>query len=120
MMSVDMLDKNLISSENKVIINVDPGACRLCSQVIGWMDDEGMLRVEITSDCRAVMEFGRRLPPMNVMEVLKMPYSENRVYVEGGKVLKHATCAVPLAVLKCLEVAGGMGVKKDIHLTFQQ
>ena len=104
---------------DKVIVNVDPGACRLHSQVIGWIDDDGKLRVHITSDCKSVMEFGKRLHPLEVMEVLRMPYSENCIYVEGGKILKHSTCAIPLAVLKCLEAVGGMAVKKDVHLTFQ-
>jgi hypothetical protein len=108
-----------MDARDKVIVNVDPGACRLHSQVIGWIDDDGKLRVQITSECRSVVEFGKRLPSMDILDVLRMPYSENCVYVEGGKTLKHATCAVPLAVLKCLEVAGGMGVKKDVHLTFQ-
>ncbi len=108
-----------MDGRDKVIMNVDPGACRLHSKVIGWMDDDGMLRVHITSDCRSVVEFGKHLRPMEVMEVLRMPYCENSIYLEGGRTLKHATCAVPLAVLKCLEVAGGMGVKRGIHLTFQ-
>lgn len=118
-MSEDMLDRSLVGTRDRVIVNVDPGACRLLSQVIGWIDDDGLLRVEITSDCKFVTEFGKRLPPLDVMEVLKMPYSENHIYVQGGKTLKHATCPIPLAVLKCLEVAGGMGVKKDVHLTFR-
>ena len=104
---------------DKVIVNVDPGACRLHSKVIGWIDDDGKLRVHITSDCKSVVELGKRLHPLDVMEVFRMPYSENSVYVEAGKTLKHSTCAVPLAVLKCLEAAGGMAVKKDVHLTFQ-
>ena len=114
-----MPESDSISADKRVIMNVDPGACRLHSQVIGWTDDDGMLRVQVTSDCKHVVEFGKRLPPMDVMEVLRMPYCENIIYVEGGKTLKHATCPVPLAALKCLEVAGGMGVKKGIHITFQ-
>jgi hypothetical protein len=114
-----MSESDLMNVRDKVIVNVDPGACRLHSHVVGWIDDDGKLRVHITSDCRHVVEFGEHIPPMDILEVLRMPYSENCVYVEGGKALKHATCAVPLAVLKCLEVAGGMGVKKDVHLTFQ-
>ncbi len=118
-MSGNMLGNDLTGPGDKVIVDVDPGACRLRSQVIGWIDDDGMLRVQITSECKAVVEFGKRLHPMNVMEVLRMPYSENLIYIEGGKTLKHTTCAIPLAVLKCLEVAGGMGVKRGIHITFQ-
>ncbi len=104
---------------NKVFVDVDPGACRLHSEVIGWLDEGGKLNVQITSECKHVMEFGKRLHPMDVTEVLRMPYCDNVIYLEGGKTLKHATCAIPLAVLKCLEVAGDMGVKRDIHITFK-
>jgi hypothetical protein len=114
-----MLANDLPGKENRVIMNVDPGACRLHSQVIAWTDDDRKLKVQITSDCKSVIEFGKLLPPLDVIDVLRMPYCENLIYIEGGKTLKHATCAIPLAVLKCLEVAGGMGVKKDIHITFQ-
>ena len=114
-----MPESDSVGMDNRVIVNVDPGACRLHSQVTGWTDDDGMLRVQVTSECKHVVEFGKRLPPMDVMDVLRMPYCENTVCIEGGKALKHSTCAVPLAVLKCLEAAGGMGVKKDVHLTFQ-
>jgi hypothetical protein len=114
-----MPETDLMDMRDKVIVDVAPGACRLHSQVIGWIDDDGKLRVHITSDCKMVVEFGKRLQPMDIMEVLRMPFIENAVYLEGGKTLKHSTCAVPLAVLKCLEAAGGMAVKKDVHLTFQ-
>lgn len=114
-----MPESDSMDGVERVIVNVDPGACRLHSQVTGWMGNDGLLRVHITSDCRYVVKFGKSLRPMDPMEVLRMPYRENSVYIEGGKTLKHATCAVPLAVLKCLEVAGGMGIKRDVYLTFQ-
>lgn len=62
-----------MDERNKVIVNVDPGAYRLHSQVIGRMDDDGKLKVGITSDCKYVVEFGKRLHPMDVLEVLRMP-----------------------------------------------
>jgi hypothetical protein len=91
-----------MDESQKVIVNVDPGVCRLQSQVIGWMDDDGKLKVRITSDCRHVVEFGKRLHLMDVLEVLRMPYYENGIYFEGARILKHATFAVPFAILKCL------------------
>ena len=113
------MDQIINDLNGKVVIDVDPGACRLRSQVIGWMNDSGKLEVIITSDCKFVQQLGKILGQMEPMEVLHMPFSENLVYAKGGGVLKHATCPVPLAILKCLEVAAGLGVKKDVHLTFR-
>jgi hypothetical protein len=114
-----MAENDSVDVSDKVVVNVDPGACRLHSQIIGWIDDDGKLKAHITSDCKYVVEFGKHLHPMDVMEVLRMPYCENTIYIEAGMTLKHSTCAVPLALLKCLEATGGMAVKRDVLLTFQ-
>ena len=110
----------VLSIEGKVVLNVDPGACRLKSQVISWLDDDGLLQCRITSACKNVTDFGEGLGGMDPMIVLHLPFSENQVYLRAGVMLKHATCPVPLAVLKAMEVASGLGIKRDVHLTFDR
>jgi hypothetical protein len=47
-------------------------------------------------------------------------FSENKVYVIGGKTLKHSTCPMPMAVLKGLEVAAGLALKRDVVVAFDK
>ncbi len=46
-----------------------------------------------------------------------MPINENPIYVCAGQHLPHSACPVPCALIKGLEVASGLGLKKDVHMT---
>lgn len=102
----------------KVVLKVDPGVCRFKATVETWMED-GMLHCHISSGCKHVQEFGQALGPCDMMEALHMPFSENKVYTVGGMKLKHATCPLPMAVLKGFEVSAGLGLKRPVSVAFE-
>jgi hypothetical protein len=49
---------------------------------------------------------------------MKMP-SDNKVYIVGGKTLKHSTRPLPITVLKGFGVTAGLALKKDVHVVFE-
>jgi hypothetical protein len=55
-----------------------------------------------------------------MMDVMKMPFSDNKVYIIGGRTLKHTTCPLPMAVLKGFEVAAGLALKRDVSVVFDR
>ena len=103
----------------KVVLVVEPGVCRLSSKIEAWSED-GILMCKIESGCTHVREFAEKLDGIALMDVVKMPFSENKVFQVAGKTLKHSTCVLPTAVLKAMEAAGGLGLKKDVSLKFQK
>jgi len=105
--------------QDKVTVTVEPGVCRFTAKIVGWMEG-GELKCEIQSGCKYVQEFAQALQPIGAMEVMKMPFSANPVYIAGGETLKHSTCPLPMAVLKVFEVAGGLGLKRDITVVFEK
>jgi hypothetical protein len=100
---------------------VDPGACRFKSRVTACFD-EGGVRIDVTSDCPHVNLLAQRLTDLHLQpfDALKMPWNANVVYLECGRVLKHATCPLPLAILKCIEAATGLAVQKDVSIKFER
>jgi hypothetical protein len=104
--------------QQKVVLMVDPGVCRFKAKVTTWME-EGKLRCHIETGCKHVQEFAAALGPCEMMEVLHMPFSENQVYEVGGRTLKHATCPLPMAVLKGFEVSAGLGLKRAVSVVFE-
>jgi Family of unknown function (DUF6951) len=103
----------------RVFLNVDSGVCRFKARIECWMED-GLLRCSIVSGCKHVQDFATSLEPMEMMDVLHMPFSENKVYIVGGRTLKHTTCPLPMAVLKGFEVAAGLALKRDVIVTFDK
>ena len=107
--------------QQKVALTVEAGVCRFRSKVTSWVED-GLLKCSIESNCKHVQELGRSLESINIemMDILKMPFSENQVYIIGGRTLKHSTCPLPMAVLKSFEAAAGLGLKRDVSVVFEK
>ena len=114
-----MPGSGVLLDTGKATITVDPGVCRLVSKVEVWMEDD-ILKCHIESACKHVQEMAAKLDDMTMVDVIKMPFSENKVYQVAGRTLKHSTCVLPAAVLKAAEVAAGLGLKRDVHLTFEK
>ncbi len=110
---------NLLLNQYKVSLNVDSGVCRFNAKVECWME-EGLLKCSIISRCKHVQEFAEALEPCEMMDAMKMPFSDNKVYITGGKTLKHSTCPLPMAVLKGFDVAAGLALKRDVSVIFDK
>lgn len=107
--------------QGKVSLHVDPGVCRFKAKIECWME-EGRLRCSIDSGCKHVQDFAHALEQeqFEMMDAMRMPFSENKIYIIGGKMLKHSTCPLPMAVLKGMEVAAGLGLKRDVLVSFDK
>ncbi len=102
-----------------VAMDVESGVCRFKARVSAYMDDE-RVHVSIESDCPQVRAFGERVKVLGRFEALKMPFSENTVFLRGGETLRHSSCPVPTAVCKCAEAAAGLALKRDVNLIFER
>jgi hypothetical protein len=110
---------SVLLDQGKVSLRVDTGVCRFDAKIVCWME-EGMLRCAIESRCPHVDDFANALGPCELMTAMKMPFSENHVYIVGGRTLKHSTCPLPMAVLKGFEVAAGLALKRDVTVIFDR
>ncbi|RLF05938.1 MAG: hypothetical protein DRJ60_04975 [Thermoprotei archaeon] len=97
-------------------MSVDPGICGMKARIIVEKRNVSV-NVNIESKCSDVKAFSSNLKSLSINEVLK-PLSENRIYREAAKFLRHPSCPIPCAVLKAIEVELGLALKKDVHLTF--
>lgn len=99
-------------------VSVDPGVCRLRSTVQARTD--GMLvDFEILhTDCPQVRNLRKVLRRVEIWDVMRMPYVDNTVYQLCGDVLKHSSCPVPMAMIKCAEAAAELALKKTVTVEF--
>jgi hypothetical protein len=81
---------------------------------------EGTPRCSIVSDGRHVRESATALELWEVMEAIGMPYSENKVRIAGGRMLKHSACPLPMAVLRGFEASAGPALERDVAVIFDQ
>lgn len=97
--------------------HVEIGVCRFSCDIVAYPVD-GKIHVELFTDCPAVKEFGLSLPDLDPFAALKMPHCENDLFELAGKFLKHVTCPVPIAIAKCVEVACGFALARNVTIEF--
>lgn len=99
-------------------VKVDPGVCRLHSTIQARTDGT-MLEFEVLqSDCPQVRNLNKVLRRMEIWDVMRMPFNDNTVYQICGEVLKHSSCPVPMAMIKCAEAATELALKKPVLIEF--
>jgi hypothetical protein len=97
--------------------HVEMGVCRFSCDIKAYPVD-GKIRCEIFTNCQAVKEFGMSLPDLDPFATLKMPYCDNEIFELAGKLLKHVSCPVPIAIVKCVEVASGLALARNVTIEF--
>ena len=102
----------------KVIMDVDTGVCRFIARVTAYMEDEN-IHIIIDSSCPDVKRFESKIQTLGRFEALKMPFCENMVFLRGGETLRHSSCPLPTAVVKCAEACAGFALKKNVKLEFK-
>jgi hypothetical protein len=103
--------------EPVVKVHVEAGVCRFGCYISAYLID-GRVRFEIESDCPNVGKFNDALGYVEPFSALKMPYCENKIFEIAGENLSHATCPLPIAIIKCVEVASGLALARDVSIKF--
>ena len=92
----------------RVIVN--PGVCGFTTTIEVDKVDKRRVKVVITSDCEMVTELGESFTEVDAGQALKQGQALSE-YV-------HATCPVPIAVLKAIEAEAGLTVPCDVVILF--
>lgn len=100
-------------------MRVDAGACRMSTVVTAEMDEGMAIRITIESDCPNIERVKDRLGPVDPFSEISNGFGDSAVY-GWARELPHVACPVPCAIVKCVEVEGGLGVKRDVSMGFER
>jgi len=82
-------------------------------------NDIGEVDYQIESDCPFILKMSWSIKPLNPFDVIEVPFKDNPVYLHASEHLEHAACPVPCAIVKAIEVASEMGLKRDIKINIE-
>ena len=100
-------------------IDVHPGVCKLKTNIKATLNDEWQVVFDVESDCPNVMKLAEMLGPMDPMKNICVKFSESDVYRGADDTIKHTACPVPCAMIKAIEVASDMGLKRDVLIAIK-
>jgi hypothetical protein len=114
-----MTDKATGIALHQACMTVTPGICGFACHIGARKIDKRIVAIDITdSECKQIQLLAGQLVEMSLKELF-MPMIHNPVYVAAEKSGCHPSCAIPLAVLKTVEVAMGMALPQDVQFRYE-
>jgi len=107
-----------MSDECKV--TVDAGVCKFKTVIFAKSNpDTGMVDLEIQSDCPNVLKMSWGIASVCPYTEVEAEMNKTDVYKRASETLPHAACPVPCGMIKAIEVAGGLGLKRDVTIKIE-
>ena len=99
--------------------SVDAGICGFACRIKAWKIDKRTVGLEISeSECQQIQDYSELIRQLTLNEVF-VPATRNPVYLAAEQSGCHASCPVPVAVLKAAEVAMEMALPRDASIRFE-
>jgi len=95
----------------------EPGVCGFPCTVRAQKVGSRLVAVEIGSECKQIQKLATCVTEVSLRELF-MPFSRNPVYIAAEKSGCHSSCAIPLTVLKAIEVALEMALPREVKVKF--
>lgn len=106
------------TSPKDVCVTVDPGICGFPCTIKARKMDARMVALEISgSECEQIQRLSKRLAQISLKDIFA-PISRNPVYALTEKSGCHLSCPVPVTVIKAAEVALGIALPREVHISF--
>jgi hypothetical protein len=110
--------KTLKSPVHAVQLIVDPGICGFSCTITAQKSDNRTVTVQIgNSECKQIKRLSNYLTEISLSELF-LPPTRNPVYMAAEKAGCHSSCAIPVAVLKAVEVALGVALPRQVRIQF--
>jgi hypothetical protein len=97
---------------------VDSGICGFRSVIEARKQGRDSVSITIESECEQICELNNILDSMALRDIFAAA-GRNPVFARAQEARCHATCPVPVAILKCAEVELGLALPRDVSITFE-
>jgi hypothetical protein len=102
---------------NKCKVTVDAGVCRMITVIDAVANEEtGMVDLKIQSDCPNVLRMSWSVKSVCPYSEIEGAMNETEAYKLASEAIPHTACPVPCGMIKAIEVAGGLGLKRDVSI----
>ena len=100
-------------------VTVDAGVCKMKTVIHAVQGDDMMVTLDVKSDCHNVLKMSWQFKPVNPYTEVEAAMFETDVYRWANEVLPHAACPVPCGLIKAVEAASELGIKRDVSITIE-
>ena len=95
---------------------LDAGACRMNVNIRAALDESFKVKLVIDTNCPNINKIKDQLTEVDPFTEISNSGFEGSTVYNWAKGLPHVACPAPCAIVKAVEVAGGLGVKRDVEM----
>jgi len=99
------------------VVTVNPGVCGFATRIVATANEDYEVSVTITSGCEHIKQLAEQITTHSPLREMRLPMAATTVYQAAGPCKLHASCPVPSAILKAVEVAAGLALPADVMMT---
>lgn len=107
-----------MTMSEEVRVAVDAGVCKMKTLITAKENEMGLVEIGIRSDCPNILKMSWRLEPLSPYSEVEADFSKSEIYRLAEGNVPHTACPVPAGIIKAIEVAGGLGLKRDASIHF--
>lgn len=101
-------------------LKVNPGVCGLECVITAAANDDSEVNVSAETKCPAVLKMFEALEqPLEPYEVCFEKPGSGAIY-EAADNLAHASCPIPSALCKCIEVESSLALPRNVSFEFEE
>ncbi|MDY0293640.1 MAG: hypothetical protein RBQ77_03605 [Candidatus Methanomethylophilaceae archaeon] len=104
---------------NECNVRVDAGVCKMITTIHAKQNDMGLVELDVKSDCPNILRMTWIMEPVSPYTEVEAPMNETVIYKWASERLPHAACPVPCALVKAVEVAGDLGLKRAVKIEIE-
>jgi hypothetical protein len=94
---------------------IESGICGFVTTVETRMEGKAC-KISITSDCKAVQQLAQELTEVNPLMEISTRRATPQTLQMGLKHCIHASCPVPVGIIKAVEVEAKLALPKDVSI----
>jgi hypothetical protein len=101
-------------------VTLDAGACGFKVIIKATKTGHRMFKIELISPCEMIKNLNDELKDREFGPEVFSTIEGSEIYELCSKHIKHISCPIPAAILKAIEVEGGLAVPKDLKMKVEK
>lgn len=99
---------------------IEAGNCGHYAEVEAEADSNYHVKVRIESSCQHIQKLAENLDQVNALSEISSRRGTPEILVKGMEFCTHASCPVPVGIIKTVEVAAGLALPQTATIVVEK
>lgn len=99
---------------------IEAGICGFYTTVEAEAGDDYQVTLKIESDCKHIQKLAEDLKTVSAFNEISFRRGSPEILAKGAQYCTHASCPVPVGIIKTVEVAAGLALPQVVKIEVEK